>query len=39
MAGTSPIRAKIRVSHDAFSVMPGLVPGLHAVRGHVDIRT
>jgi hypothetical protein len=31
MAGTSPIGAKIRGSHDAFSVMPGLVPGIHAV--------
>jgi hypothetical protein len=34
MAALIPIGA-----HDTFSVMPGLVPGIHAVRRRVDIRT
>jgi hypothetical protein len=30
---------KTRGSPDAFNVMPGLVPGIHAVRRRVDIGT
>jgi hypothetical protein len=32
-AGSSPIGAKLRDLHNAFSVMPVLVPGIHVVRG------
>jgi hypothetical protein len=39
MAGTSPIGAKLRDLHNAFSVMPGLVPGIHVVPGLAGCRT
>jgi hypothetical protein len=39
MAGLVPMGAKITGSHNAFSVMPGLVPGIHVVRGLAGCRT
>jgi hypothetical protein len=40
MAGTSPIGAKLRDLHNAFSVMPGLVvPGIHVVTGLAGCKT
>jgi hypothetical protein len=33
MAGLVPMCAKLKDLHNAFSVMPGLVPGIHVVTG------
>jgi hypothetical protein len=39
MAGLVPIGAKLRDLHNAFSVMPGLLPGIHVVTGLAGGRT
>jgi hypothetical protein len=39
MAGLVPIGAKLRDLHNAFSVMPGLVPGIHVATGLASCRT
>jgi hypothetical protein len=39
MAGFGPIGAKIRHWLNAIRVMPGLLPGIYAVRRRVAIRT
>jgi radical SAM superfamily enzyme with C-terminal helix-hairpin-helix motif len=39
MAGLVPIGAKLRDLHNAFSVMPGLLPGIHVVTGLAGCRT
>jgi hypothetical protein len=39
MAGLVPIGAKLRDLHNAFSVMPGLVPGIRVATGLASCRT
>jgi hypothetical protein len=39
MAGLVPIGANFMDLHNAFSVMPGLVPGIHVVTGLAGCRT